>query len=332
MKFGDFFKAQGLKVNKKTGEIDKETNEEDKKIEREKELKKMGYGPNGEILDKKKMDYDPINEKDYSYSGQYKNFEKKHEELYPNNQQNTKEGKTEDMLYFYGEGDLDDLVVEKENQRFLDNFENQESLESFIKTYEEAQEENGGFENEDILSASIKKTEEFDKKENKRLEKLENELSDYSDFEIDMFKSALNGKLDKKDVQFADGQKMSDKQVSELIDELKNSLPEEFVKLINRRLISEEFNWEKESFKNEKFLVSYFPDKKNALIKYVLKGGEGANLQKLNKVFVDSSLKGNKEIIKDKNGCILVFCSPPLQYNKQGEKERIINGKKLVKK
>lgn len=329
MKIGDFFKAQGLKIDKNTGKIDKVVSEEEKKIEREKELKKMGYSPNGEILDKKKMDYDPINEKDYSYSGQYKKFEKKHEELYPNNKLKKKEDKFDDLSYFYGE--QDDLEIEKENQKFLDNFDNQNNLENFIKTYEEAQEEKqGGFENENILFDSIKKTKETDKKENKKVEK--EDISDYSDFEIDMFKNALKGKLDKKDVSFADGQKMNNEQIEELIDELKNNLPEEFVRTINRRLISENFKWEKESFKNENFVVSYFPDKKNATIKYIMKAEDNMDLGKMNKVFVDSSLKGNKELIKDGSGCLLVFCSPPLQYRGKEQKERIINGKKLVKK
>ena len=291
MKIGDFFKVQGLKIDKNTGKIDKVVSEEEKKVEREKELKKMGYGPNGEILDKKKINYDPINEKDYSYSGQYKKFEKKHEELYSNQEISKKTDKFDDASYFYGE--QDDLQTEKENQKFLDSFSNQENLENFIKTYEEEQSE---------------------EKDLKEYEKEKAKLSEYSEFEINMFKEALNGKLDKKEIKFADGQKMTEKQVNELIDEFKNEVPEEFVKTINRRLISEKFKWEEENFKNEKIMVSYFPDKKNPSIKYILKETGGTELQTIDKVFVDSSVKGNKEVIRDRNGCLLVFCSMPIKY------------------
>lgn len=324
MKIGDFFKAQGLKIDKNTGKIDKNFSEEEKKAEREKELKKMGYGPNGEVLDKKKVNYDPINEKDYSYSGQYKKFEKKHEELYPNNAPNKKEDKFDDSSYFYGE--QDDLEIEKENQKFLDNFNNQENLENFIKTYEENQEEKNDFENENILLNSIKKTKEKKGQEIKEYEKKKRELPEYSEFEINMFKEALNGKLDKKEIKFADGEKMTEKQITELINEFKNEVPEEFVKNINRRLISENFQWENESFKNEKLLVSYFPNKKNPSIKYILKETNNIEPQTIDKIFVDSSVKRNKEVIKDKNGCLLVFCSMPIRRkNKTNIKKPIKN-------
>lgn len=312
MKIGDFFKAQGLKIDKNTGKIDKVVSEEEKKVEREKELKKMGYGPNGEILDKKKINYDPINEKDYSYSGQYKKFEKKHEELYSNQEINKKTDKFDDTSYFYGE--QDDLQTEKENQKFLDSFSNQENLENFIKTYEEEQSEENDFENKNILLGSAKKIKEKKEKDLKEYEKEKAKLSEYSEFEINMFKEALNGKLDKKEIKFADGQKMTEKQVNELIDEFKNEVPEEFVKTINRRLISEKFKWEEENFKNEKIMVSYFPDKKNPSIKYILKETGDTELQTIDKVFVDSSVKGNKEVIRDRNGCLLVFCSMPIKY------------------
>ncbi len=312
MKIGDFFKAQGLKIDKNTGKIDKVVSEEEKKVEREKELKKMGYGPNGEILDKKKINYDPINEKDYSYSGQYKKFEKKHEELYSNQEISKKTDKFDDTSYFYGE--QDDLQTEKENQKFLDSFSNQENLENFIKTYEEEQSEENDFENKNILLGSAKKIKEKKEKDLKEYEKEKAKLSEYSEFEINMFKEALNGKLDKKEIKFADGQKMTEKQVNELIDEFKNEVPEEFVKTINRRLISEKFKWEEENFKNEKIMVSYFPDKKNPSIKYILKETGDTELQTIDKVFVDSSVKGNKEVIRDRNGCLLVFCSMPIKY------------------
>lgn len=317
---GEFFKAQGLDLNKKTGRIESKENDKRLEIERAKELEKMGYGPNGEILDKKKINYDPINDKDYSYSAQYKKFEKKHEELYPNQKAEGRTDRFDNISSFYDE--QDDLQIEKENQKYLDNFENKESLNNFIKTYEDLSEEEGqGFENEDILANSIKKTIEKDRKSEIKNKKDEENLSDYSDFEIEEFKKTLTNHLDKKPAKFSNGDEMNEKQKMEMIDELKNNLPEEFVKLINRRLISENFKWEKETFKNENFIVSYFPDKKNPSIKYILKAENDLDLEGMKKVFVNSSLKSNKELIKDGNGCLLVFCSPPLGYKNRDIKQ-----------
>lgn len=276
MKIGEFFKAQGLEVNKTTGRIEKEFS----KTEREKELEKMGYGPDGEVLDQSKVEnYDPLSRSSFE--------------------------------------DQDDVEIEREHQKLLDDFSNQESLENFIKTYEEVQNENiGGFENEDILSDSIKKTSE---REEREYEKKKAKLPEYSEFEIKSFKDALSRRLDRREVKFADGQKMSEEQVRKLINEFKTEVPDEFVKMIDRRLISENFQWEEENFKDKKIMVSYFPDKQNPSIKYILRNTKGVEPQIINKVFVDSSVNKNKEVIRDKKKCLLVFCSIPMKRKKSTE-------------
>jgi hypothetical protein len=142
-------------------------------------------------------------------------------------------------------------------------------------------------------------------------------LPEYSDFEKKEMINALENWLNKNCGHFADGQKMTMEQTLEMVNEFKDNFPEEFSKMIHRKIITKElgqFNWEEESYNGKKSIVSYYPSKEKPFIKYI---NNDIDFKNLDKIFVSGSLGGNGKTIKNKNGCILVFCSAPLYYKKE---------------
>lgn len=249
-------------------------------LSKEKDLKKMMEDPN----------YDPINNKSYSHHKLFGYFKESPEKKYSNAN--------------------------------LDTFTNEESFNEFVLEKEVEEQEKNSFEDENIQEYWSKKIKEMKKTEMKNEKEYYKNLPEYSDFEKKEMVDALDNWLNKRGNHFADGQKMSVEQTLEMINEFKNNFPEEFSKMIHRKIVTKElgqFNWEEESYKGKKSIVSYYPNKEKPFIKYI---NNDIDFKNLDKVFVSGSLGGNKKVIKNKNGCMLVFCSAPLYY-----KEKTVNKK-----
>ena len=269
----------------------------------------MGYGPNGEILDKKKIkNYDPINGKDYSNEL----FEKKDEIPY--------------------------------SQEMLDTFSSENNFYNFINEYSLYTEEENLENNNEKYSFEDENIQEYWSKEVKsRLDKINKEkeaiykpindkiskMNDYSGFEKAEMQRNLINWLEKKSGCFIDSEKMSKEQTLEIVKEFRDAFPEEFAKMINKKILINDlgnFNWIEEEIKRKgkdekikegeeiekkeenkapkKQYVSFYPNKEHCSIKYIKN-----DLSNTKSVFVNGIFNPNS---KDKpKRPVLVFCSTP---------------------
>lgn len=281
MKLGDFFKNQNIKIE--NGQIKKinESKEAEEK-RREKELKKMGYGPNGEILDEKLVkNYDPENQKDYSHQA----FDKKDEISY--SQENLDAFTNEDSLY------------EFINKQGL--FTEEENLENNDEKY--------SFEDENIQEYWFNKIKNK-KKTTCEISDIYKKMPEYSDFEKAEMRRNFENWLDKKNGCFIDSKKLSKEETLEMVKEFRDGFPVEFTKMINHKILINElgkFKWEEEERDGKKQMVSYYPSKENYSIKYINKDH---NFKNLDKVFVNGVFNQNN----NKRKSVIVFCSAPKNY------------------
>ncbi|MDD3711326.1 MAG: hypothetical protein PHP37_01875 [Patescibacteria group bacterium] len=165
---------------------------------------------------------------------------------------------------------------------------------------EEAEEKD--FENIDIIGSIIEKVKlerenEFNRKMNKRPEFSDQEETFMEEFFKQWFKKTTSGEkiLTKKTELSA-------------INEFKESFPEKYAQIINRRILPERIQWDKEMFKDSKGkikegLVSYYPNKENPVIKYVLQTTDGPIMPKSKKFFVTNFISGKKGVV--------IFCKEP---------------------
>jgi hypothetical protein len=278
MKIEDFLPYQGLTVE--GGKI-KTKGEEIKEKIKNKELEEMGYGPNGEILDKKKVkNYDPINRKDYSNEL----FEKKDEVLYSQEMLDT--FSDEDSLYnFINEKGL---YVEEEN---LENNDEKES-----------------FEDENIQEYWLNQIKKK-KDDTYEISDIYKKMPEYTLFEISEMRRNFEDWLDKINSRFIDSEKLTKSQTLEMVKEFRDNFSTEFTTKINHKILSNEigeFKWEEEIKNGKKQMVSYYPNKENYSIKYINKD---YNLKDLDKIFVNNVFHQNKK--NNKKESSIVFCSAP---------------------
>lgn len=283
MKLESFFKDQNLIV--KNGKITKkEQTMEEQKQQKEKELKKMGYGPNGEILDKNLVNnFDPINQKKYSSEL----FEKKDAIPYSNEMLDT--FSDDNSLYnFINEPTL---FIEEEN---LKNNEEKDS-----------------FEDENIQEYWIKQIKNK-KKNTYEVSDIYKKMPEYSDFEKAEMRRNFESWLDKKNGCFIDSEKLSKEETLGMVKEFRDGFPIEFTKMIDHKILTTElgeFKWEKEERDGKQQMVSYYPSKENCFIKYINKD---YNFKNLDKVFINGVFDQSKKNNKRKS--VIVFCSAPKSY------------------
>lgn len=197
----------------------------------------------------------------------------------------------------------DDDEFEKIEETTIDSFSNEESFYEYIKNgseIEEVEEEKPIKEEREVVT--------------KKEKKIINIRPEYSLFEIEALKKLAKDFIDNK----INEEEYSEKQINEAMDEFKQNFPEDFAKIVNRRVISGDFKWKKERFKDKEILVNYYPSIKEVKIKYIsfLNKGENINPQELKRVFVERSMNKDGSTIKDKNGTTLIFCSKPIKKKK----------------
>lgn len=209
--------------------------------------------------------------------------------------------------YFDLEEQVDEDFMDSYSENFGDNLLTQDDIDYNNKkrTFEN---------NTNVLGL---KTETEKKEENEIAKKELKEKPKYSKFEKNVLKQTVYNYIEGKE-QFVDDKKLSKEQIIEAVDEFKQNFPGEFASMINRKLITSDFKWKKEVFKDKDILVSYYPNLEKPKIKYVINlDKENGNKVKIeNKVFVRSSVKSDGTVYKDEKGVILVFCSAPKQNNK----------------
>jgi hypothetical protein len=272
-KLEDFFKNNPEDIKK---------NIEDEK--RSKELKSFGYKESGEVIDENKINYDPINKKTYSVGKE--NFLIENAETY-----------SEEEI-----GEYIDYLGSNYDKK-------QEKLDHNEKDLEE-----DSFEKVDILNYWKEKITEEKEEENQN-------IPEYSEQEKDFLSKAAKEWFNKKRIKMADESEISKKEnpeyearVIEMLKEFRDLFPEDYIKTINKKVVSKElanFDWEEEEFGKRKNMASYYPNKKEATIKFINTDNKFKNLDK---VFVTSSVNKKNKIIKDKNGRVLVFCEAPSWY------------------
>ncbi|PKM91189.1 hypothetical protein CVU82_04020 [Candidatus Falkowbacteria bacterium HGW-Falkowbacteria-1] len=259
-----------------------------------KDKEKSNWQESSAQRDLKKMmedpNYDPINEKSYSHHKLFGYFKESPEKKYSNAN--------------------------------LDTFTNEDSFSEFVLEKEVEDQEKNSFEDENIQEHWSKKVQEMKKTEMKEEKEYYKNLPEYSDFEKKEMINALENWLNKRCSHFADGQKMTLEQTLEMVNEFKDNFPEEFSKMIHRKIVTKElgqFNWEEESYNGKRSIVSYYPSKEKPFIKYI---NNDVDFKNLDKVFVSGAIGGNGKTIKNKNGCILVFCSAPLYYKEKASNKK----------
>lgn len=99
---------------------------------------------------------------------------------------------------------------------------------------------------------------------------------------------------------------LTKKKELELIAEFKEALPEKYAQIVNRRVLPENIKWTKEMFKDrqgkvQEGLVSYYPDKQNSVIKYVLKTKGKPIIPNSEKFFAS-------HFTTDGKGRVVIFC------------------------
>lgn len=248
--------------------------------------------------------------------------------------------------YFDLEEQVDEDFIDSYSLNSLPKQENiddtvysSKDVEEYLQTQDNIDyynDKKGVFENNtDIFDLKIKRKEKINKekeiaeqikKENEIAKKELKEKPEYSEFERIVLKQTVYNYIEGKE-QFVDDKKLSKEQIIEAVDEFKQNFPGEFASMINRKLITSDFKWKKEVFKNKDILVSYYPNLERPKIKYVINlDKENGNKVKIeNKVFVRSSVKSDGTVYKDENGVILVFCSAPKQNDKQqSNKQKVV--------
>jgi hypothetical protein len=291
----------------------KEERLQKKKQENEEELQKI-------MADKY---YDPTIGKNPLKDGDTKKIEK----LLPNHKNENLISKNRDeiseVLDVFENPDIYDIEEDKNqtDNGFIDSYSKE--FEDDLSTQDDIDYNNKKetFENNtDILGLKTKIEEKKEKKreEEENAKKELKEKPEYSEFERIVLKQTVYNYIEGKG-QFIDDKKLSKEQIIEAIDEFKQNFPGEFASMINRKLITSDFKWKKEIFKDKDILVSYYPNLENPKIKYVINlDKESGNKVKIeNKVFVKSSVKSDGTVYKDENGVILVFCSAPKQNDKR---------------
>jgi len=291
----------------------KEERLQKKKQENEEELQKI-------MADKY---YDPTIGKNPLKDGDTKKIEK----LLPNHKNENLISKNRDeiseVLDVFENPDIYDIEEDKNqtDNGFIDSYSKE--FEDDLSTQDDIDYNNKKetFENNtDILGLKTKIEEKKEKKreEEEDAKKELKEKPEYSEFERIVLKQTVYNYIEGKG-QFIDDKKLSKEQIIEAIDEFKQNFPGEFASMINRKLITSDFKWKKEIFKDKDILVSYYPNLENPKIKYVINlDKESGNKVKIeNKVFVKSSVKSDGTVYKDENGVILVFCSAPKQNDKR---------------
>ena len=291
----------------------KEERLQKKKQENEEELQKI-------MADKY---YDPTIGKNPLKDGDTKKIEK----LLPNHKNENLISKNRDeiseVLDVFENPDIYDIEEDKNqtDNGFIDSYSKE--FEDDLSTQDDIDYNNKKetFENNtDILGLKTKIEEKKEKKreEEENAKKELKEKPEYSEFERIVLKQTVYNYIEGKG-QFIDDKKLSKEQIIEAIDEFKQNFPGEFASMINRKLITSDFKWKKEIFKDKDILVSYYPNLENPKIKYVINlDKESGNKVKIeNKVFVKSSVKSDGTVYKDENGVILVFCSAPIQNDKR---------------
>ncbi len=296
---GDFMKNQGLISNEGKIKNSEKFAAETKKRE-EDDLKRM-------MTDK---NYDPISRK--SYSG--KAFEKKSEVPFARYNKNENPEFLEDMPEMFEDPNdiYENLDKYDLDSQFIDDFTNEDSLYSFTKKENNIDSLNDvnqdNFEEATILDLDeIRENKEAKIREEKRELQM---LPKYTNFEKKSLQDVVRNYINQKN-QFIGERKLSEKQINEALDEFKQNFPEDFAKMIHRKIMTGDFKWKKETFKNKEILVNYYPSPEKPIIKYVLNLDERVSDKKepITKVFVNSSIKENGKAFKDKGGAILVFCS-----------------------
>lgn len=300
---GDFMKNQGLISNEgqiiEAEKLDAET----KKREKD-DLERM-------IKDK---NYDPINGK--SYSGE------RPESPFPRYNKIEDAEFLEDMPEIFEDPNdiyenLDEYGLDPQ---FIDDFTNEDSLYSFTKKENNIDSLNdidlddkiGSFEETTIFDLN-----EIEENKKTKIQKEKKELQmlpKYTDFEKKSLQDVVRNYINQKG-QFIGERKLSEKQINEAMDEFKQNFPEDFAKMIHRKIMTGDFKWKKETFKNKEILVNYYPSPEKPIIKYVLNLNEKSPNKKepITRVFVNSSIKENGKTFKDKGGSVLVFCSKPIK-------------------
>jgi len=291
----------------------KEERLQKKKQENEEELQKI-------MADKY---YDPTIGKNPLKDGDTKKIEK----LLPNHKNENLISKNRDeiseVLDVFENPDIYDIEEDKNqtDNGFIDSYSKE--FEDDLSTQDDIDYNNKKetFENNTNILGLKTKIEEKKEKKREEEENAKKELKEkpeYSEFERIVLKQTVYNYIEGKG-QFIDDKKLSKEQIIEAIDEFKQNFPGEFASMINRKLITSDFKWKKEIFKDKDILVSYYPNLENPKIKYVINlDKESGNKVKIeNKVFVKSSVKSDGTVYKDENGVILVFCSAPKQDNRQ---------------
>lgn len=273
-KLEDFFKNNPEDIKK---------NIEDEK--RNKELESLGYKESGEVIDENKINYDPINKKTYAVGKE--NFLIEDAETYS-------EEEVEEYIDYLG-----------------DNYDKkQEKLK-----YNEKEQEEDSFENIDILNYWKEKINEEESYQN---------VPEYSEQEKSFLSKAAKEWFSKRKIKMADKSEISKKEnpeyedrIIEMLKEFRDLFPKDYIKTINNKVISKElanFDWEEEKFGKRKNMVSYYPNKEEATMKFINTDNKFKNLDK---VFVTSSVNKKNKVIKDKNGRVLIFCEAPSFYKNQ---------------
>ncbi len=206
-----------------------------KKNSKEEELKSKGYTRNedGEYVFNKK-DQDVVD-------GVDEGKEHRKRKMVTKNYENIEDVNEEDIIEFIEEGQSDEA--------------------DFLKDQE------NDFENQDILGNAIKET-------RREIEKLRKNLPEISQKEKEMmlkdFPRLLKALVNKKRFEKED---VSEKAALELVKEVMDNFPNEYVKLIHEQYIPkvQEYNWKKEKFRGEDYFVSYYPNEENPIIKYIHK-------------------------------------------------------------
>ncbi|MFA5421118.1 MAG: hypothetical protein WC280_03820 [Patescibacteria group bacterium] len=256
-RLGDFF-------NKKPEEIKKEIESEKTR----KELANLGYSEKGRVIDEGKLNYDPINKKNY--------------------------------------------ILGKESFLIEDaEIYSDEKIKEYI----------------DLLGDNYNKIQERLNYNEDNKEIPEIKIPEYSQEEKKFLSKASREWLENKKITLDDGSEISKKnnpeyesRVIEMIKEFRDFFPEDYIKIIDRKIITKEladFKWEEEAFNGKNLMVSCYPNKEETKIKYI---NSDYKFKNLDQVFVSSSKDKNGKIIKNKDGQVLVFCEAPYWYKKQTKK------------
>jgi hypothetical protein len=237
---------------------------------RRREMEAMGYSfdKNGKVL--KDKNGDPILNKDCENVVDGKNYE---------------DIKIEDT----SEEEIAEYV------KYMDDFLKEEKIGE-----EEKSSKDQDFEDQDILGDALKKT-------RREMEKLKKNLPEISQEEKEMmlkdFPRLLKALVHKKKLEKED---ISEKAASELIKEVMDNFPSDYVKLIHGKLIPKikEYNWKKETFKGKEIFVSCYPNEENPVIKYIHKNPK----EKTDIFFAQTkNKKGNIMKAEKGKGPLLVF-------------------------